>query len=138
MKETCWNDCINSTSSLMISPDKGKANSLLDTAKGRIEFLKESKIKKENANYIFESYYTSILEILHAVALMQGFKIKNHVCIGFYIRDVISRGDLFRVFDDLRYKRNSLTYYGQKMDFDTAKMAIIGSKRLIEKIKNFI
>ena len=75
---------------------------------------------------------------MHAVALMHGFKIKNHVCIGFYIRDVISRGDLFRVFDDLRYKRNSLTYYGQKMDFDTAKMAIIGSKRLIEKIKNFI
>ena len=42
--------------------------------------------------------------------------------------------DLFRIFDDLRYKINSLTYYGKKMEFETAKEAILKSKRLFNEL----
>ncbi len=138
MKESCWDDCVLSNSSIKISPDLGKAKSLIETSKGRIEYLRENKINEKNANYIFESYYTSILEILHAITFSSGYNIKNHICIGFYLRDIIKREDLFRIFDDLRYKRNSLTYYGKRMDFNTAKMAIIHSKDLIKKLDVFI
>ena len=138
MKESCWDDCLLSKSSIKISPDIGKSKSLIETSKGRIDYIKSIKIDEKNANYIFESYYTSILELLHAIAFTSGYNIKNHICIGFYLRDIMKKEDLFRIFNDLRYKRNSLTYYGRKMDFETAKMAIINSKDLMKKLDKFI
>jgi len=69
---------------------------------------------------------------------MKGFNISNHICLGFYLREVLKREDLCIIFDDLRYKRNSLTYYGTRMDFETAKQAIEKSKKLISEIKKLV
>ena len=125
MKESCWEDCIESKSSIKISPDRAKSESLVETAEQRIAVMETVSLNEDSSNYIFEGYYTSILEILHAIVILEGYKIKNHVCIGFYLRDVLKRDDLFRIFDDFRYKRNSLAYYGKRMDFETAKLAIV-------------
>lgn len=134
MKESSWEDCIETNSSLKISPDKAKANSLIDTAKGRVAYLKTNRITEGNANYIFEGYYTSIMEILHALAFLKGYNISSHICLGYYLRDILKRNDLFRLFDDCRFKRNSLVYYGRRMDFETAKEAIKRSISLLEKL----
>jgi hypothetical protein len=75
MKEHNWKECLETTSSIKISPDKAKAKSLIDTAVGRNEYLKESKIKEKNANYIFEAHYSSVLEMLHALILLHGYKL---------------------------------------------------------------
>ena len=137
MKVSNWKECIESNSVIKISPDKGKSNSLLETSIGRIDFLNEIIVKNKTSNYIFESYYISILELLHAIVLLKGYKIQNHICLGFYIKEILGREDLFRIFDDLRFKRNSLTYYGKRMDFETSKYAISESIKLIELLKIF-
>lgn len=136
MKESTWNECLESNNAISITPDKAKSNSLTETAEGRIEFLSKIIIREENANYIFESIYTSILEILHSKLILKGFKVQNHLCLGYYLRDILKREDLFRTFDDLRYKRNSLTYYGRRMDFNTAKEAITNAKELIKILES--
>lgn len=82
MKEASWNDCLESNSSIKITPDKGKAKSLIETARERIEYSNRD-INEKNANYIFEGYYSSILEILHALVLMDGYKVNNHICLGY-------------------------------------------------------
>jgi len=133
MKEASWTDCIESNSALKCSSDKGRAKSLIETADERIKLIKE--INEKNCNFVFEDYYTSILELLQAIVVIEGYKITNHVCLGFYLRDILKREDLYLIFDDLRYKRNSLTYYGKRMDFETAKKAVEKSKKLIESIK---
>ncbi|RMF55928.1 hypothetical protein D6745_00775, partial [Candidatus Woesearchaeota archaeon] len=91
-----------------------------------------------NCNFVFEDYYTSLLELLQAIAFLNGYNILNHLCIGFYLRDILKREDLFIIFDDLRYKRNSLTYYGTKMDYNTAKQSIDKCKTLIKELKEII
>ena len=48
-----------------------------------------------NCNFIFEAYYSSVTEILHAILIKEGFKVKNHFCLGYYLRDVLGREDLF-------------------------------------------
>lgn len=133
-KESTWNECIESTSSLKISPDSFKAKSLAETAKGRINFLKSTSFGESNANYIFEGYYSSVLEMLHALVLLEGYKVNNHLCLGYYLRDVLRKNDLFRIFDGCRYKRNSLVYYGKRMDLDIAKEAIEKCQKLIKEI----
>lgn len=137
-KESTWQECLESASSLRVSPDLGKAKSLIDTAKGRIEFLKSTSLTEGNVNYVFEGYYSSALEMLHALIILKGYKVSNHLCLGFYIRDILKNDSLFRVFDDCRYKRNSLVYYGRKMDFETAKISIEKCLKLIKEVEQLL
>ena len=137
-KELLWNDCIFNKSSFKTRPDKAKVKSLIDTAKGRNEYLKKGVIDEDSANFVFEGYYSSALELLHALVLLNGFKVKNHVCLGYYLRDVLKKDDLFRIFDDWRFKRNSLVYYGKRMELDVAKEAIFKCKKLIRELSKLI
>ncbi len=133
MKEASWDDCLINNSVRKIFPDIQRANSLKETAQQRINSI--SEISEKNCNFVFEDYYASLLEILQAIAFKNGFNVLNHVCIGYYLRDILKRGELYLIFDDLRYKRNSLTYYGNRMDFETAKQAIKKCKKLINQLK---
>ena len=132
MKETNWNDCLTNKSAKNTTPDINRAESLIETANDRISLIKE--ITEKNCNFVFEDYYTSILELLQAITFKKGFNILNHLCLGFYLKDILKREDLYLLFDDLRFKRNSLTYYGSRMDYETAKQAIEKCKRIIKEL----
>lgn len=132
MKEASWNDCLESSSAVGVSPNKERAKSLAETAKERIKLIKE--ITEKNCNFVFEDYYTSVLELLQALVSLKGYKITNHLCLGFYLRDILKKENLYLIFDDIRYKRNSLTYYGKRMDFETAKHSIEKCKKVIEAL----
>ncbi|NOQ38387.1 hypothetical protein GQ472_05870 [archaeon] len=138
MKESRWEECISYGSSLPVSSDMAKARSLIDTAKGRIYFLKRNEIEVSSVNYIFEGYYSSVLEMLHALVIKKGYKVSNHICLGFYLRDVMKRDDLYRIFNDCRYKRNSLVYYGRKMPLDTAEDAISKCISFIDALEDIV
>ena len=132
MKETSWNDCLINKSARITTPDVKRAESLIETANERISLIKE--INEKNCNFVFEDYYTSILELLQARTFKKRYNILNHVCLGFYLRDILKREDLFILFDDVRFKRNSLTYYGSRMEFETAKQAIDKCKKIIQNL----
>ena len=68
MKESSWSECLNYSSAIKITPDKEKAASLVETAQDRIKFSLK-KLSGKNANYIFEGYYSSILEMIHAIVI---------------------------------------------------------------------
>ena len=70
--------------------------------------------------------------------LLDGYKVNNHICLGYYLRDVLKNDEMFRLFDDCRFKRNSLVYYGKRMDIETAKDAIEKAKKLMNKLKSII
>lgn len=137
-KESTWEECLESSASLKVTPNKAKVKSLIDTATGRMQFLAETNIKESNANYIFESYYSSVLELMHALVLLYGYKVGNHICLGYYLRDILQKQELFRLFDDCRFKRNSLVYYGKKMDFESAKCGIEKCRNLIADLNKFL
>ncbi len=133
MKETSWDDCLANNLSKIVTPDIKRAESLKETANERINLIKE--VNEKNCNFIFEDYYTSLLELLQAMTFKKGFNILNHICLGYYLRDVLKKENLYVLFDDVRYKRNSLIYYGNRMDYETAKQAIDKCKRIIRELK---
>ena len=135
MKESSWGECLNYSSAIKITPDKEKAASLIETAEERIEFSAR-ELSRKNTNFVFEGYYSSILEMIHAIVTLDGYKVNNHICLGYYLRDVLKNSELFRLFDDCRYKRNSLVYYGKRMDFETAKDSIQKAKKLFKELTN--
>lgn len=134
MNKASWQDCLSEGDAKKVNNDVKKSEALKRTAEKRIKFFESQQLNEDNANYIFEGYYTSIVEIIHSIIIKQGYNVLNHLCIGFYLRDVIKRDYLFRIFDDLRYKRNSLIYYGSEMDFEISKSAIEKCKKLIKEL----
>ena len=137
MKEASWEDCLYSNLSIRITPNKAKARSLIETAEERLTVL-SMDLNEKTGNYIFEDYYSSILEKLHALVLLDGYRVDNHVCLGYYLRDVLKSDYLFMLFEDCRFKRNSLVYYGKRMDFETAKDAIEKAKKLFKELGKLI
>lgn len=138
MIDESWEECIENNHCSKVSIDKARAKSLIETSEARIDFIKGITLKEENINFIFEVYYASGLEVLHAFVLLNGFKVDNHICLGYYLRDVINRDDLFRMFDSCRSKRNSLVYYGKKSNFEAVKENIEKIKKLIKELKIII
>lgn len=138
MKESSWHECVDNNAAIKVTPDKARAKSLVETAGARMRFLDENKIKDSNASFIFEGYYTSAIEILHAFLLEKGYKIENHVCLGYYIRDMLRKETLFRLFDSCRYNRNSLVYYGKQMSMEIAIKSIRGIRKLIAEIREIV
>lgn len=128
-----WNQCLCKAVRI-ISPDILKAKSLTRVAKARMSFLEKSE-NQDDLNFIFEGYYSCLLELLHAQLLKSGYKVENHICIGFYIRDVLNDESLYRSFDDFRYKRNSLVYYGKEMNIDVAKETVTKIKKVIADLQ---
>lgn len=128
-----WKECLEKKSSISTYKDISRARSLIETSLHRIKYTNKD-LNENTANYIFEDYYTSILEILEAIILFEGYKVLNHICLGLFLKDILKREDLFRLFDELRYKRNSLVYYGKRMVFEDAKLSIEKSKKLMAEL----
>lgn len=133
-KDAGWEECIESGMSYNISVDKSKIKSLIDTANERIEFADKIKVNDDSNNYVFEYFYTSILELLHALLIKNGFKVRNHICLGYFLRDNLGREDLFRIFNDARFKRNRLVYYGKKMEYEACNLTIKKVEILINEL----
>jgi len=84
-----FKECIECNAVREITKDFGKINYLIKTANSRIKFLKTNNISKDNVNFIFEGYYSSITEYLHSLSLQKGWKIENHICLGYFLRDYL-------------------------------------------------
>ncbi len=135
MRENSWEECIQEGSATSVTEDLKKADSLIKTAKGRIVFFEKLPVTQENVNYIFEGFYTSLIEFLHSLILSKGYKVSNHICLGYYLRDILNAQQLYKIFEDLRYKRNSIVYYGKGMDFSVGIDAIEKCKKILKELE---
>ena len=90
MKEASWEECVEYNSAKKVSPNLERADSLRGVAEERIGIIKEITLK--NCNFVFEDYYTSLLELLQALIIQRGYKILNHICLGYFLRDVLFLG----------------------------------------------
>ena len=136
-KLASWAECLEKQSSFKAYKDIARARSVIETALHRVKYINKD-LNENTANFIFEDYYTSVLDILEAITLLSGYKVLNHVCLGFYLKDILKREDLFRIFDELRFKRNSIVYYGKMMTFENAKLAINKSRTLMTALENLL
>lgn len=135
MNEASWNECIVSNSSIKISSDKFRAKSLIGTANQRIRFIKKHPIADEDLKFAFEDYYSSMIEIVHAILSVNGYKVLNHVCQGFYLRDILNKPELYHMFDNLRIKRNNIVYYGKESNTEIVIEDIEHIKKLIKELE---
>ncbi len=102
--------------------------------------IKETAVKNANINEINVSAYVSLAydslrEILEALCISNGYKVLSHICIGELLRDILDDFD-YEEFDRMRWIRNSINYYGKKIEFKQGKEIIEKTFKIKEKILN--
>lgn len=119
-----WDSCIKKKEVLNISKNIERTRSLIKQSEARKNFVMNQEIKKENAIFLLCDLYEAVVALLHALLYSKGYKVLNHICLGYYLNDVLKNRKLFDLFDKNRKIRNGNMYYGEEYDFETVKEGI--------------
>ena len=120
-----------------VMPNKIRASSIF---KSSIQAIKTAKIIQLNENTlksIFRELYEGLREYCEAIGYLKGYKFLDHESIGYFLRDVIKEQSASKKFDRYRKLRNGINYYGEDIDIETVKEAIIEIPRLIKELAKF-
>ena len=134
-----WNECLRRNAK-PISRDEDIIKSLMESAEPNLEVAKS--IKQEDKSYpsIIVLAYDSLRMLLEALALQNGYKIYNHECYTCFLREILKLDSMADKFDTARVIRNSINYYGKRLnkyEFDLIYRdilyLILEIKKLLEK-----
>jgi hypothetical protein len=82
--------------------------------------------------------YDSLRELLEALALKNRFKIYNHECYTYFLKEVLNESAKAEEFDELRKVRNSINYYGKEVSIQETKEILKRIKDLRKGISGLI
>ncbi|MFA4820463.1 MAG: hypothetical protein WC613_05925 [Candidatus Aenigmatarchaeota archaeon] len=123
-----WKDCRDALVAKNIKPDEGMVKSLLRTSREKMLSSEMLKIGNVTAVSKFTLAYDSMREALEALAIRKGYKIYNHECYTYFLKEVIGESSIGDEFDSIRKIRNNVNYYGKSLTPEK-------SESLIKKIK---
>jgi hypothetical protein len=124
------------------SPDMERAKSLIKESKGKFEFYE--KLKRQigfdelNSNYVVETCYDIIIEIIRAKILSLGYKTDSHEAEVSYLRKLNFSEREVLFMNQLRYFRNGIKYYGKIFEKDYSEKIDKFLYSCLKKLKRFI
>ena len=106
-----------------ISSDKSRSKFLMNESRNSLEGLKERVekigINDKNANSIIKDCYDIIMELIRAKLLLEGYTSSgqySHEAEVSYLIELDFSDNEVAFLNELRYFRNSITYYGKILD----------------------
>ncbi len=130
-----WEDCVEHGTARKGRPDFQRAKSLFSMAEARLDVIKEIEMDDDSASVIFTMMYESILEFAHALAALKGYKILDHICTKAFLEDMGIQS-IAAKFDIYRKTRNSVNYYGKKLERQYVEISLREMNKVIESLKN--
>ena len=116
------------------TPDIPKIKSLLQTSNNHLLLLDNQKINEISAGSILVTYYEALREVVEAICLKDGFKVYSHETFTYLLKE--KNENLMSVkFDNLRKLRNSINYYGEKVNIIEVESSKEEMKELINNLK---
>lgn len=120
------NECFKKSFIKKTEVNVGLIKSLIEMSDVKELAVDTANINEKNISAYVSLAYDSLREILEALCISKGYKVLSHICIGELLKDIIKDFE-YGQFDRLRYVRNSINYYGEKVDF-------VQGKKIIDKI----
>ena len=112
--------------------DEELIKSLIEMANINEATVRNAKIDGINISSYVSLAYDSLREVLEAICISKGYKVLSHICIAELLKELFEDFD-YDEFDRLRYIRNSINYYGTKIEFEQGK-EIINKIFLMKKL----
>lgn len=124
------------------TPDISRARSLINESEKRKKFLEEMsnkiQISDDNANYFIENSYDTLIELIRAKILTDGFSSSGegaHEAEVSYMKVIGFQEKETRFMNDLRYYRNGIKYYGKSFDKEYGEKVLDFLNKIFIKLK---
>jgi len=115
-----FNECIKKRIAKEVKEDKELIASLIKTSKNKLDSEKKLELSKVTSGSKISLLYDSLREILEALAIKNGYKIYNHECYTYFLKEILNESIKGAEFDELRKIRNSINYYAKDISVEEA------------------
>lgn len=112
-----------------------RAKSLVKSSEQALSTAKIIPFKEETLKTIFRELYESLREYCESLGYIKGYKFLNHESITNFLDEVLEEKEISLKFDRYRKLRNGINYYGNTIEMQTVKDALINIPLLIDKLK---
>ena len=120
-----------------VMPNRMRASSLFTSSIQAIETASVIPLNQNTLKSILRELYEGVREYCEAIGYLKGYKFLDHESISYFLRDILKEQSTFMKFDRYRKLRNGINYYGEDIDIETVKEAIIEIPKLIKELEKF-
>jgi len=121
-----------------VMSNKIRASSLFKSSIQAIKTAKQIILNQDTSKTIIRELYEGLREFCEAVGYLNGYKFLDHESIGFFLRDILKEDFAYKKFDRYRKLRNKINYYGESVEIETVKEALIEIPKLLNKINHYL
>lgn len=133
-----WQQCLNAKNVKRSIYDINLIKSLIKTSENKLKSQEKLEIDNITANSKISLAYDSLRELLEALAIKNGYKIYNHECYTYFLKEIILNSYFGDEFDIIRRVRNDINYYGREINMEEAKSLIRKIINLRSLISNLL
>lgn len=133
-----WQNCNKQGYIKKIGQDRERIKDIIKSAEDREKTAGLLPLNETTKETIITLSYDVLRELLEALALKHNFKIYNHECYSSFLKNVIKDDTLALEFDSLRLLRNSINYYGKRIDLSDSKIILNKLVSLIKTVKGLL
>lgn len=120
-----------------VMPNKTRASSLFKSSIQAIETAKVIQLNSNTLKSILRELYEGLREYCEAIGYLKGYKFLDHESITYFLRDILKEQSVYIKFDRYRKLRNGINYYGEDIDMETVKEAIIEIPKLVKGLEEY-
>lgn len=133
-----WDECLKKRIAKRIGKDSELIKSLIKTSRNKMESEEKLNLTPVTSVSKISLAYDSLREILEALSIKEGYKIYNHECYTYFLKEILKQDLNGEEFDELRKIRNSINYYGKDLSIREAEDILKRIKKLRKIIIKFI
>ncbi len=133
-----WRACRKNSFVKEIKRDQNLIDSLLKASANKFYAQGLLELNDETISSKITLVYDALRELLEALAISHGYKIYNHECYCYFLKDIMKKSALAVKFNYFRKVRNAINYYGEDISADDAKSLLDSMESFIEDVKNLL
>ncbi len=129
-----WKSCIQKRIVKEIKEDHNLKTGLIKESQKKKNTDALIPLNDNTASTKISIIYDVLRETLEAIAIMRGYKIYNHECYTYFLKEILKESTWGDEFDNFRIIRNDLNYYAKDITAAEAKPILEEMKELQEKL----
>ena len=87
---------------------------------------------------VFRETYEALRECCEAIGYLRGYKFLDHVSITYFLQDILNEDNISKKFDRYRKIRNGINYYGEDVNIETVKEALMEVSQMIKDLDKYV
>ncbi len=117
-------ECLKKRIAKEVKEDKELVVSLVKTSKNKLDSEEKLELSEITLSSKISLLYDSLRELLESLAIKKGYKIYNHECYTYFLKEIMKESIKGDEFDELRKIRNAVNYYAKDINVSEGKMVL--------------